>query len=210
MKVVKQGFEVITPLNREVVLKRLERIGRTCYKSEDRITPGSASRFVKLIVQNGHEAILEHASITVKFITDRGISHQIVRHRIASYAQESTRYCNYIKDKFDGQITVIEPPGLKGDTKNLWFSSCAYAEVSYFGMINDGITPEIARAVLPTCLKTELVVTMNLREWRHFLRLRTDSHSHPQIVSLVTPLLELFKKELPEVFEDINPEIAPE
>lgn len=109
MKIIKPGFEFITPINGSVILKRLEECGRVCYKSEGKITDDSAPKFVAGIIKRGHEAVLEHCSFTVKFICDRGVSHEIVRHRMASYCQESTRYCNYSKDQFGSEITVIEP-----------------------------------------------------------------------------------------------------
>ena len=205
MQVIEQSYKILTPINREEILRDLEIIGRTCYKSEALITEASAERFINAIVNMGHESILEHFNITIRYITDRGISHQIVRHRIASYAQESTRYCNYGKKKFGREITVIRPPGLFGDAENSWYASCAFAEMAYLSLLESGVSAEIARAVLPTCLKTELVVTMNLRELRHFLALRTSKEAHPQVRHLLLPLLTELKEKLPEIFSDIRP-----
>lgn len=209
MRVIEPSYEIMTPVNREEILKHIEKCGRTCYKSEGKISEGSASKMVRALVKHGHEAMIEHCSITVKFICDRGVSHEIVRHRLASFAQESTRYCNYSKDDFGTEITVIKPSFLKEGTNGytLWESCCKYAEMSYFNLLDWGCTPQEARAVLPTCLKTEIVVTMNLREWRHFFKLRalgTTGKPHPQIKELALPLLNDFKQALPEVFDDLE------
>lgn len=207
MKVINAGYEIITPINRDIILKRIEEIGRVCYKSEDLITPDSASKFVNMLVKRGHLAMIEHCSISVKFICDRGVSHEIVRHRIASYAQESTRYCNYSKDKFNNEITVIKPCFIKpceNIEDTFWYKSCKYAEMSYFDMLDVGYTPQEARSVLPNSLKTEIVVTYNLREWINFFKLRTPSSAHPQMREVAIPLLNEFKTYLPEIFGDIE------
>jgi thymidylate synthase (FAD) len=152
--------------------------------------------------------VLEHISVTVKFVCDRGVSHEIVRHRLASYSQESTRYCNYSKGDFNGEITVIEPcflvPGTAG--YDMWYKACQMAEQYYFSMLDWGCTPEEARAVLPNSLKTELVMTANLREWRHFFKLRASKAAHPQMRELTVPLLGEFKEKIPVVFDDIKVE----
>jgi thymidylate synthase (FAD) len=196
----------VSSVDGEEILKRIEEYGRVCYKSEDRITEDSAKRFVENLIKRGHESVLEHISVTVKFVCDRGVSHEIVRHRLASYSQESTRYCNYSKDDFGGEITVIEPcflvPGTEG--YKLWEGACLVAEQMYFKMLDWGCTPEEARAVLPNSLKTELVMTANLREWRHFFKLRTSKAAHPQMRELTVPLLGEFKEKIPVVFDDIK------
>lgn len=202
LKIVEQSYEFITPFNRECVLKRLELIGRTAYKSEDKITEDSASKFVKMLVSKGHEAVIEHCSMTVKFICDRGIAQEITRHRIASYLCESTRYVNYSKDKFNSEITVIEPPMENATQEAFWSDSVKNAERCYMQMIKQGCKPEIARSVLPLCTKCELVVTMNLREWKYFLKLRTAQDAHPQIRNLLLPVFSEFKQNLPEIFDD--------
>lgn len=167
MKIIKPDVQFITPIDGATILKRLEHCGRVCYKSEDKITEGSAEKFVAGIIKRGHEAVLEHCSFTVKFICDRGVSHEIVRHRMASYCQESTRYCNYGKGKFGEEITVIEPCFWKPNTPSYdhWASSCFKAECEYFWLIDNGATPQEARSVLPNSLKTEVVMTANIREW---------------------------------------------
>lgn len=208
MKIIKPGVQFITPVDGDVILQRLEQCGRVCYKSEDKITDDSARKFVASIIKRGHEAVLEHCSVTVKFICDRGVSHEIVRHRVASYCQESTRYCNYSKDGFGSEITVIEPCYLKEGTKayTLWKNLCNCAEQIYFGMLDDGCSPQEARAVLPNSLKTEVVMTANMREWRHFLKLRCAKAAHPQMREVACMLLEQFKEKVSVIFDDIEAE----
>lgn len=206
MKVIKPSVEIIDSFDGQDVIKKLERCGRVCYKSEDKITDDSAYKFIENIIKRGHESVLEHFSFSVKFICDRGISHEIVRHRIASYSQESTRYCNYSKDDFGTEITVIEPcflvPGTEG--YKLWEGACLVAEQMYFKMLDWGCTPQEARVVLPTSLKTELVMTANIREWRHFLKLRTSPAAHPQMKEVAGLLLKELKAKIPVVFDDIG------
>lgn len=206
MKIIKPSARIVSSVDGDEILKRIEEYGRVCYKSEDRITEDSAKRFVENLIKRGHESVLEHISVTVKFVCDRGVSHEIVRHRLASYSQESTRYCNYSKDDFGSEITVIEPcflvPGTEG--YKLWEGACLVAEQMYFKMLDWGCTPEEARAVLPNSLKTELVMTANLREWRHFFKLRASKAAHPQMRELTVPLLGEFKEKIPVVFDDIK------
>lgn len=205
MKIIKPGFEILTDLNPELILKHIEQCGRTCYKSENKITEESCRAFVKSIINRGHEAVLEHFNVTVKFICDRGVSHEIVRHRLASYCQESTRYCNYSKDSFDSEITVIEPLFLTPDTFGYdeWKEACQTAEGAYFNLLEWGCTPQEARAVLPNSLKTEVVMTANLREWRHFFRLRCAKAAHPQMREIAIPLCKELQKKLPIIFDDV-------
>lgn len=145
-------------------------------------------------------------SVSVKFICDRGVSHEIVRHRLASYCQESTRYCNYAKEDFQSEITVIMPCYLDKSAAGyrIWERSCKNAETAYFDLLDFGCTPQEARAVLPNSLKTEIVMTANLREWRHFLKLRTSPAAHPQIREVAIPLLNEFKVLIPVMFDDIG------
>jgi len=193
-------------LNGREMLKKIEAAGRTCYKSERLITDESHKAFVKNIIQRGHESVLEHVSFTVKFICDRGVSHEIVRHRIASYSQESTRYCNYSKGEFSGELTFILPQFFKdGPSREMFEIACKNAEDSYFELLSLGFMPEQARAVLPNCLKTEVIMTANVREWRHFLKLRTSKAAHPQIRELAIQLLNQLLEIVPELFEDIKP-----
>ena len=205
MKIIKPDVQFITPIDGAVILRRLEECGRVCYKSEGKITDDSAPKFVAGIIKRGHEAVLEHCSFTVKFICDRGVSHELVRHRMASYCQESTRYCNYSKAQFGCEITVIEPGFLTGDTTGyaIWKQAMADAELAYFSLLEWGCTPQEARAVLPNSLKTEVVMTANIREWRHFLRLRTAAGAHPQMREVALILLDKVHALIPVCFDDI-------
>lgn len=202
MKIIKAGYEILDNLNGGEILKKIELCGRVCYKSEERMTPDSAVRFVETIIKRGHESVLEHVSFTVRFIVDRGVSHELVRHRIASFSQESTRYCNYGNDD---EITVIEP--LFWDTASpeyeLWRTSCLVAEDTYITLLAHEKSPEKARSVLPNSLKTEVIMTANLREWRHFFKLRTAGAAHPQMREVTIPLLKELQSRIPIVFNDI-------
>lgn len=208
MKIIPASVEIITPLYGQNILALLELCGRTCYKSEDKIAEGSAEKFIGNIIDRGHEAVIEHFNITVRFICDRGVSHEIVRHRLASYCQESTRYCNYSKDGFGNEITVIQPCYLDplSVDYSIWQLACEEAERAYFTLLHRGHPPQEARAVLPTSLKTELVMTTNIREWRHFLKLRTSKAAHPQMREAAKLLLKEFKAQIPVLFDDIEEE----
>jgi len=209
MKIIDPSFAILTPLDpkgRWAILSAIESAGRTCYKSEDKIAEESASRFVRDIIQvKHHESVIEHVSISVRFICDRGVSHELVRHRLASFSQESTRYCNYSKGKFGGEITVIRPSFWTDDSKQFraWRKACQFSEEQYIRLINAGSTPQEARSVLPNSLKTEIVVTANLREWRHIFKLRTAKAAHPQMREVMIPLLIVLRIALPEIFGDI-------
>ena len=213
MQVIKPSIEIIDMEDYEKIVKKIERIGRVCYKSEGKITEDSAEKFIRGLLTRQHESVIEHENVTVRFVCDRGVTHEIVRHRIASYSQESTRYCNYSGDKFNSQITVIDlASGFQYDLSKendkakyeVWAKAMENAEQAYFRMLELGATPQEARSVLPNSLKTEIVVTMNLRSWRNFFRLRVDSHAHPQMREVANIALDLFKKRLPIFFDDIN------
>lgn len=206
MKVINASFEIIDTIRPTEILKNIERFGRVCYKSESNITEDSASPFISRIIKSGHESVIEHEKISVKIICDRGVSHEIVRHRIASYSQESTRYCNYIKDKFGNELTFIKPVFWAENSPQykIWFTSMENIENTYMQLINLGTPPEQARSVLPNSLKTEIIVTMNLREWRHFFKLRTSKRAHPQMREISIPLLQELKVLLPCIFDDIT------
>lgn len=208
MKIIHASYEIKDLPPADDILRRVEEAGRVCYKSEDKITGESAGAFVRGIVRRGHESVLEHVGISVRFIVDRGVSHELVRHRIASFSQESTRYCNYSGERFGGEITVVQPPFLEPGTQpfRLWAQACEMAETAYFGLLGMGLSPQEARGVLPNSLKTEIVMTANLREWRHFLRLRIDPAAHPQMREVTVPLLEELKDRVPIVFDDIGGE----
>lgn len=210
MKLINSSYEILTDIDGDKVLKDIENVARTCYKSHDHTKEGSAAKLVDTLIKSGHNAMLEFFDITVRFTCDRGVSHEIVRHRVASYAQESTRYCNYSKDKFGNELTFIEPywltEALLDDTDNarerLVFC-LQHIEEIYMSLLNKGLQPQAARAILPNCLKTELNVKMNLREWRHFFNLRCSKAAHPDLRKLALPLLAEFKAKLPIVFDDL-------
>ncbi len=184
---------------------QIEAAGRTCYKSEDKIDENSAQEFSRKMRKAGHHAMIEHAVASFRIITDRGITHEIVRHRLASYAQESTRYCNYSSDKFGSECTFIEPPDLSTEQRIEWEQSCITAEKHYFNMISKGCSPQIARSVLPNCLKTEIVMMANFREWRHFITLRGTKVAHPQIRPIAFKIWNTLMNYAPSVFEDLDP-----
>jgi thymidylate synthase (FAD) len=202
MKIIKAGYEIMDELNGEAILKKIELCGRVCYKSEEKITQGSAERFVRGIIKNGHESVLEHVSFSVRFIVDRGVSHELVRHRIASFSQESTRYCNYGNQN---EMTVIEPLFFvdKPELYKEWRCACIQSYIHYHDLLNIGATPQEARSVLLNSLKTEVIMTANLREWRHFFKLRTPKTAHPQMREVTIPLLYDVQNRIPVVFEDI-------
>ena len=199
------------------ILKHIEKIARTCYKSEDLINDESAEKMIKKLIKLNHLAMIEHASVSVLFTCDRGVTHEIVRHRVASYAQESTRYVNYSKDKFGNEIGYIDiAGGIALDTKmkdlpvetidaiiSEWHQACIDAEKHYMKMLELGATPQIARSVLNNSTKSDINVTMNLREWRHFFELRCDTPAHPQMRELVIPLLKEMSEVIPIVFDDL-------
>lgn len=209
MNIVEPSYQILTDLNsiREQ-LKLIEHAGRKCYKSEDRITDDSAGPFVEKICNvNKHESVIEHSTLSVAFVCDRGVSHELVRHRLCAFSQESTRYCNYTKGKFDGEITVICPPFGPNDAiaHSYWCSAMYSCEAMYRAMISVGVSPQIARSVLPNSLKTEIVVTANFREWRHIFKMRCAPTAHPQMRELMIPLCTELSKVLPEIFQCPEP-----
>ena len=209
MRIIKASFIIEDSLDGNKIIKKIEKAGRTCYKSEENITQNSPKDYIKKILATGHESVIELEKVTVRVICDRGITHEIVRHRIASYSQESTRYCNYSKSKFGNEIIVIEPCFWKNknieDVRKyeIWKKLMEESEKAYIKLIELGATPQEARSVLPNSLKTEIIITMNLREWRHFFKLRTSDAAHPQMREIVRPLLDEFKKRIPVIFDDI-------
>lgn len=200
MRIIKPSFK-FEEFDAKKMLKRIESAGRVCYNSESNITDDSSENFVKMIIARGHESVLEHEKITCSVVCDRGISHEVVRHRIASYSQESTRYCNY-----KGGMVFIKPCFLEKDTVayDMWVAIMQTCEQTYTAMINLGMTPQEARSVLPNSLKTEIVMTMNLRAWRHFFKLRIPKAAHPQMREIAIPMLKYLQKMMPVVFDDIE------
>lgn len=201
MQIIKPHFIIEDKINGRRILKNLERYGRTCYKSEAKITRHSARNFIRRILKMGHESIIEHEKVTVRVICDRGVTHEIVRHRLASYSQESTRYCDYAKK---GHIQVIEPFFFKKDKKKyqVWKKAIKETEAAYNQLRKLGASPQEARSVLPNSLKTEIVITYNIREWRHFFKLRCSPAAHPQMREVTVPLLKEFQKRIPVLFDD--------
>lgn len=213
MKIIEQGYEIISlPDN---LLETLEQAGRTCYKSEDKITPESAPKFVKMLRDRGHHAMIEFGDIIVRFVTNRGVTHEIVRHRLSSFAQESTRYVRY-----SGKMEFIRPvwcsdavlglfneaydfDKVENHAENSFLSALFLAEDHYNHLLDQGWRPEQAREVLPNALKTEIVWKANIREWRHIFSLRCSKAAHPQMRALMSPLLAELKDKLPVVFNDI-------
>jgi thymidylate synthase (FAD) len=211
MKIIKPFATILTDISDGGIkeLQFIEQAARTCYKSENKITEDgeSAKALIKQLIKSGHEAMLEHSSLSVKFVVDRGVSHEIVRHRLFSFAQESTRYCNYSKGKFGNEITFIEPcfwHEYNLYEYDVWEMACEDAETAYFKLLKAGATPQEARTVLPNSVKTELIVTGNYREWRHFLKLRTDKAAHPQMREVAIPLLKELQRRIPIIFDDIG------
>lgn len=215
MILVKPSFEILfySPL----ALQTIEFAGRTCYKSEDKITEGSAEKFVKMVTKRGHHSVIEHAVVTVKIICDRGVTHEIVRHRLASYSQESTRYCNY-----KGGVTFVIPPWCKdlgegeytwtdyendsklSESTATWIAAMLESEDRYQVLLKLGWSPQQARSVLPNSTKTEIVMTANVREWRHIFTLRCSNASHPQMNEVMRPLHKEMKELIPIIFDDIT------
>lgn len=213
MKITGASFEIMRPAvldeaSRRAIYSAIEAAGRICYKTEERISENSAEQFIRRLIERGHEAMLEHASMTVKFIVDRGVSHELVRHRLASFAQESTRYCNYAQERFNSEITVIQPCFFRADSPSyeVWKRACEACEKAYFDLLEIGELPEMARNVLPTSVKTEVVMTANIREWRHFFKLRaigTTGKPHPQMRVVALNLLYVMACFLPALFDDL-------
>lgn len=200
MRLIKPKVEILDQIDGEQIINRIAIVARTCYKSEDLSTHDKDLALVKRLIESKHEAMLEFVDITVKFTTDRAIANELVRHRIASYAQESTRYCNYSKDKFGNELTFIIPSQGANDT---WVEAMKQAEKSYFYLTADGWTAEQARAVLPLCTKTEINMKANLREWRHFFKLRCHSTAHPDMRVLALALLKQMHEQIPVIFDDL-------
>ena len=227
MRLVKPNHEILQIMGMDSSpLYLIEAAGRTCYKSEDKITQDSAEKFIKSIRDRGHHSVLEHSAMTVRFICDRGVTHEIVRHRLAAYSQESTRYCNYKGgvtfvippwvDLPEGEVIQLQPDytqhcplelitaSIEDTPRGIWLRSMASAEVDYSLLLNEGWSPQQARSVLPNSLKTEIVMTANFREWRHVFTLRCSKAAHPQMRELMIPLLIKCQGIIPVIFDDIQ------
>ena len=226
MRIIEPYITLEDNIDGKEILEKIERIGRVCYKSENNIKEGSAEKFVSNILHRHHESVIEHVTISVRVICDRGVSHEIVRHRLASYSQESSRYCNYSNDKFGNELTFIKPCWFKSSAEDLnefyntmtyksrkkltedeldWLDLLMDIENKYFILINeDKWAPEQARSILPNSIKTEIVMTMNLREWRHFFNMRCSVAAHPQMREIADMILKEFKAKIPIIFDDIK------
>lgn len=218
LRVIKPYAEIVNTYSRDVILNKINEFGRICYKSNTPDSVEQKENFIRSLINNGHHSVLEHISITVRFVVDRGISHELVRHRIASFSQESTRYCNYSKGRFGNSLTVIYPKGIANtkehnkdvvpdEIDNIWYKAMESARDAYFDLLDKGVTPEFARSVLPTSVKTEVIMTANLREWLHFFNLRlkgTTGKPHPQMVEVTRDLIKQFQEAVPVVFDDIQ------
>lgn len=217
MKIIDQYHEIVSVP--DGLLQTLEKAGRTCYKSEDRITAGSAEKFVQMLINRGHHAMIEFGDIIVRFVTNRGVTHEMVRHRLCSFAQESTRYVNYGGDDIEFIRPVWVAPAfsikqinanpnlvLTGPGEYRFHYSCYHSEIEYKALLKDNWRPEQAREVLPNALKTEIVVKGNIREWRHIFTLRCSPKAHPQMRALMIPCMNELRGNLPVVFDDIEPQ----
>ncbi len=196
MEIMQPSFDILTKIDTGDIMRSLELAGRTAYKSEKQITDKSAYDFVKMLISRGHESVLEHFSLSCRIICDRGITHELVRHRLASYTQESTRFCNYAKK---GMTFILPPWGYDADDYK-FLQAC---EDQYNRKIRQGYTPQQARGFLPNFLKSEIVATANLREWRHIMRVRTAYDAHPQMRQIMIPMLDTLTELLPGIFNDI-------
>lgn len=199
MQIIEQSHKIIfLPGN---VLKTIESVARTCYKSEGKMKPGSAAKMVKMLIDKGHEAMIEFGTIIVHFTTNRGVTHELVRHRLCSFAQESTRYVRYGDDmEFIKPVWWDEWSAYEQDR---WLRSMRSSSKDYADLIDSGSRPEQAREVLPNSLKTEINVQGNLREWRHIFNLRCSKAAHPQIRALMLPVLKEVSEEIPVIFDDL-------
>ena len=212
MKIINSSYEILIDINSTDIYKHIEKISRTCYKSKAKINKNSSEKLIEQLIKNGHEAMIEFYDITIKFICSRGVSHELVRHRLCNFAQESTRYCNYSHDKFGNELTFINPVWRKNITEDpkdfakevLWVMFLQKCEKTYFDLLDAGLTAQEARGVLPNDLSTEINVKANIREWRHILKLRTALAAHPDMRDLMMPLLKELQEKLPLLFGDIQ------
>lgn len=207
MKIIKPSYEIKLLADPVAMMKHIEWAGRVCYQSDHKITEDSYIEFIEGLIKRGHTSVLEHVSISVSIICDRGVTHELVRHRLASYSQESTRYCNYDGERFGAEITVIDPCFWEDkESPNYlnWRASCESSEEFYFRLLHNNATPQEARDVLPQSLKTQIIITADFAEWRHILKLRRDLAAHPQMREIMIPLGDELKELFPPVFGDID------
>lgn len=205
MKIINPYIEV-EEFDGKDIMKKIEKACRTCYRSEGSITEDSYKRLLNNCITRGHESVLEHEKITVRMCVDIGVYKDLTRHRVASFSIESTRYCNYGKDKFENEIKFIKPCNIEENTElyKKWKETLQIIEKEYLEMAELGATPDQMRMILPHSTSAEVVMTANIREWKHVLELRTTKFVHPSVRQVMIPLLLLFKKEMPEIFDKIE------
>ena len=218
MKVIEPWYQIERIDEAGTIIRLLEKAARNCYKSEKLSSMEEATEFLrKNIMLSGHHSVIEHINVTVRIVCDRGISHELVRHRIASFSQESTRYCNYSKGKHGSELTFIRPfywEPQDGDSpkeraykevqRMRWIDSMRGSEKTYLKMMEDKVPPQEARAILPNSLKTEVIMTANFRSWRNFFQQRTAVAAHPQMRQIAQPMLDEFKGRIPMIFDDLT------
>lgn len=207
MKIIEPSIEILTEIDGDKILKRIERAARTCYKSETKITSNtdSAKKIIKMLLDNHHEAMIEFDDITVKIITDIGAQRDLSRHRHISMACESTRYCSYDKDKFNNELTFIKPVNITNENEySIWLNTMKFIEKSYLEMSLFNCKPDQKRMLLPLSTKTEFCLKANIREWRHILKLRTSNAAHPSVQQVMKMILNKFKDNIPLLFNDIE------
>lgn len=205
MRIIEPSFSILHMPSATEILNVLESAGRTCYQSDCAESKEDTQNFIRRILKRGHESVIEHMSATVRMICDRGVTHEIVRHRLCSVSQESTRYANYTKAKFGNEITVIRPFFWDKNSHeySLWAMAMEECERMYLTLIEGyKATPQQARSVLPNSLKTDIVVTANMREWRHIFKLRCSPTAHPQMQQSMLPILEEFHNRIPVLFDE--------
>jgi thymidylate synthase (FAD) len=207
MILVEPQFTVLSPNSQaeaQVALRRVEFAGRICYKSEAAITDSSYIRLIQMLIQKGHWSVIEHAGFTAHIVTNRGVTHELVRHRIIAASQESSRYVNYSKSKFGGELRFVRPPELTGEELDVWTAAMRKAEEAYLCLVARGVSPQIARGVLPTDVKAEIVVTANLREWHHIFSLRCAPPAHPHMRHVMQMGLAQVIEWFAPVFDDLK------
>lgn len=211
MKIIEPSFTLSTPYSTELtrtdgikMLRFIEHQARISHRSEERQNLDSWEKFLQaVVIQHGDWSVTEHASITAEIRTDRGVTHELVRHRLFAFTQESTRFVRYSHDSLQFIAPIV---GVPKEAEDLWFKSLAYAESAYFDILNSGGRPQEARSVLPNALAATISVTGNLRNWRHFFLMRTSKETHPDFKRISVPMLAEFQKVVPLLYDDITPE----
>ena len=207
VRIVKPNIEIISEIDGKKILKHIELCARNCYKSEGNITEdiSSAERMINKLIEMGHTAMIEHYSITFKMLCDIGVYKDLTRHRMCSWAIESTRYCNYSKDKFGNEITFIKPVNIKDNTDEyaIWYNTMSEIEQSYNEMAKLGCTPDQLRMLLPHSTAASVICTCNIRELRHIFGLRCAKAAHPSVRQIMLMTLNEFHKRIPLLFDDL-------